>query len=169
MNLKEANEVKSLASDCYDAIKAIVGERKCPKCEGKGKTQHDEATASTGKPTTFTCGQCGGTGKVGWKWTPEVGEFYLDANGDVWCIADEEIVNYLVLYPKGNIPILPWERIEEILEGVGYELYIYESEGSCKADNTYDVFVNGNFYGNAKSRQEAVMLAVDKLRKEIEK
>jgi len=121
--------------------------------------------------------------KLGWEWEPERGE---------WCLVKDEIEigvfkPHLISMVHGEslysyeawrqnhwyisevIPILHWERLERILEEMGYwpeiTRRIYGSEGAkshCKIDK------NGKFMvaAWAEIRQEAVMEAIIKLAEE---
>lgn len=98
-------------------------------------------------------------GKV-WKWEPEWGEFCIDSNKRIvliWDIFPDAPIISVVPAPQANItpynqqvkdciPILHWEKIEQILEGLGYEIEI-----------------------DRIPRKLAVMRAVLKLAKEVEK
>ena len=118
--------------------------------------------------------------KLGWEWIPEEGE---------WCLETEIYYKYLILayYKKGEeiliwkkgsgkrwaekteyLPILHWEKIEEILIKFGYEIVWsycgYKSDGLYKCE----IFTEKGFNCGAEtglSRQEAVMKAVLRIKK----
>ena len=74
MTQKQALAVKNLAKDTVEAIKVIMGStfKDCPKCKDGGNEDY------------FGCSICNGTGKVGWEWEPEPGE---------WCIYNPDPKN----------------------------------------------------------------------------
>lgn len=169
MTQKTALEVKPLVSPCYKAIKAIAGERKCPHCKGSG--------------LSVNCPKCSGTGKVEWKWEPEVGEWYLCycPGHELPCIClikDEQKVEKIKIgnRPYDNvIPILHRERIEEILEEMGYSFSIDEAPHGETPDYRlaehfawiFDESGKVIARGKGKDRQTSAMLAVIELGKEI--
>ncbi len=168
---KEALAVKHLALPCYEAIQTIVGKRKCPECDGTGypaynPSSEDKELLTNDKGECFTCN---GTGKVGWKWTPEVGEWWLNnLNQKIYCIGDEKDLDNIqpsISIDKNIISILSWETIEGVLEGMGYELKI----GVAQVDGRFFLSLSEGkkvkIYKSGKTRQEAVMLAVIELSK----
>jgi len=114
--------------------------------------------------------------KLGWEWIPEMGE---------WCIYGFGVLGLVIgvrgkqwlnisdygyeLHRDSAYPILQWEKIEEILEKLGYSV---EIKNIYYFYDKYE-FVISQQYSNfktieerAKTRQEAVMKAVTKLGKE---
>lgn len=113
--------------------------------------------------------------KLGWKWKPEMSEWYIIEATDI-----------IKLIPEGGgmelgkkIPILHWEEIERVLDKIGYKLKLKEGLPECRWRCTLhkETCINGgrvgwqvspSAIGWAKSRQEAVMRSVIQLGKEID-
>jgi len=122
-----------------------------------------------------------------WEWKPEVGEWCIDEN-NIMLIAE---VDYITDDPEENwyqisnescnwcigstdvIPLLRWEKLEEILEGLGFFLEVEKiGRKDCKC-----LILEGSggpetecvAAGSGKTRQEAVMRAVIKLAKKMTK
>ena len=157
MFTKEAQE---LAKATVEAIKKIAErqEKECPECKGKG---------ILGLPS---CRLCKGSGRVKgkWEWEPEVGEWYYQdfGNGKLLLVKDEhvrlDIIEDLYVEHVKLTPLLHWEKIEEILEGMGYELGLHNWLENKYQGSIY--FNNRRLFGTiGKSHQEAVMLAVIEL------
>ena len=142
-----SKEAIKLAKPCYEAIKKI----------SKGK----------------------------WEWKPEVGEQFIGVHGMPIVIAgiidvplifgtENRRLQYLSMdkvreiFVKDVIPLLHWERIEEILEGMGYGLLLKREDIGGK--HYQAEFWNKNTWGHklsvGKTRQEAVMRAVIEVGKE---
>jgi len=119
----------------------------------------------------------------GWEWVPERGEFAIRKQPSTlkpYLIEYEgffegciETCNYGLVAKDNIIPILDWERIEEILEGVGYELEFrtgHRVDGK-KGDKNYLCWLNigKKVYATefGETRQLAVMRAVVRLGKEV--
>lgn len=187
MTQELAESVKDLAKSMVEALKRIV-EWECPKCKGKG---YSKWIGHGSKAHGITCKICNGLGKIHYSWTPQVGEWCIWENCiSLICslhLAIEKHRITLAHIPGEQIdldrmgscvvvedcmPILPWETLERVLEGVGYRvqvtkwiesgespsLYIYE----CKIHkNKTHIKVIG------KTRQEAVMRSVIALAKEL--
>lgn len=69
----------------------------------------------------------GGLSETEWEWEPEVGEFYITPENEIWCIGDDLDREDTIIAKDLNkkyIPLLHWERIEEILEGMGYSMIV---------------------------------------------
>ena len=118
-----------------------------------------------------------------WEWHSRTGEFAITKeNRDIllvthllavayWQSPGFEFVN-LRTNEKGSlpdcdcIPLLHWERIEHLLEGMGYELDVFKSVKEhlfvCSVHRNSKIVL----VVRAKSRQLAVMRAVIELRKE---
>jgi len=121
-----------------------------------------------------------------WEWNPEIGEWCLIKKK--WGTTLKNVVGIIVLVnedknivrveavvetdsiffsgwyrQKDLIPILHWEKLEEILEGLGYMVDIRLEQGNfiCEVDG-YEYWADGK----GKTRQEAMMRAVIKLSKE---
>lgn len=177
MTQSEAESVKDLAKSTIEALEVIMGnmEQDCPNCV-ESSSFYDGGTKY--------CPICSGTRKViqQWKWKPEIGQFSL-SNGKVYLITniddlgnDKLGVAYCAEVRKENVtPILSWETIERVLDGVGYNLHIGLPSLIIKEAAKYRFQCNiGKDYehkssGLGKSRQEAVMKAVIKLGKKEEK
>ena len=187
-------EAQELAKPCYEAIKKIAERTKieCPICAGRGREPVIGDYAM--RQTSQECERCNGTGKVKgkWEWKPEGHDTCINEKGPhkieyiVLSFAD----NHLTLDPPvlGNpwteslrwkfIPLLHWERIEEILEGMGYDLSIdiIGATGQIYLPpqghhiEIYDKYNKLKAEADAKTRQVAVQKAVIELakRKEIE-
>lgn len=198
MNQRMTNNVKHLAKPCYEAIKVIVGERRCGECKGRGWFKAI-TTYPSGKED---CPTCNGTGKRKYVWEPKVGEFFLYPITPLMPYVKEKQTAIFVCtavtaesqgqecyleYSFGGrlwkankqdcTPILPWETIEEILEGVGYRVSTRKHIGNimepvgyvecCIREFCSDVPLDPLVKCRGKSRQQAVMLAVIALGKEI--
>lgn len=112
-----------------------------------------------------------------WEWEPEVGEFVI-IYGQVVLVKSvwPEALHYGISleyglhgiegYAKDYIPLLHWERIEKILEGMGYELDVFKSIKEhlfvCSVHRNSKIVL----VVRAKSRQLAVTQAVIELGKE---
>jgi len=173
-------EAQELAKPCYEAIKKIAErqEKECPECYGEGWIGRRTSEQSI----PYTCPKCKGLGKVKGKWEWEAE--YRDAcifttYRDVFTVLqysskyDEVKITSsgdITTWEKRDnlIPLLPWERIEQILEGMGY----FFRELTNKIDSGYYrctlMGENGvRINGKGKTRQEAVYAAVIELGKEI--
>jgi len=177
-------EVIALTPKVNEAIKKIAGkmERRCRRCEGIGYKK--------GNPT-HKCSACNGTGKVKgkWEWKPEVGECFSFGWKDIRKLIIIPVKFYLeednicfddYVFPISHcIPLLHWERIEEILEGMEYRIYTEKfymdsqlksrKSAECKIYQ-YDQHLQGGTLLvklEAKTRQEAVQQAVIELGKEL--
>ncbi len=158
MNQQQAESVKDLAKLTVKALERIV-ERECRVCSD--------------------------TGKVKWKWEPEVGEFclwicgaYPDSMELVVEVTEINGGKYVRFVDKnkweeaeGFTPILPWEEIERVLEECNHRTYTSISDSGnalcqiCfrgRRKGRHNVMAKAN----GKSRQEAVMLATIELDKE---
>lgn len=170
-----SEEAIKLAIPWHEAIKKIAEKQKCPECSGEGWIGRRTSEQSI----PYTCPKCKGTGKGKWEWEPKATDWVL-FRGQARILMDT---------PKSAqrnefIPLLHWERIEEILKGMGYKTELDESSTLYKKfviwderqSRTVDVdgLINGqegikrykNWKGQAKYRQPAVMRAVIKLGKE---
>jgi len=102
--------------------------------------------------------------KLGWKWEPKVGEWFLDAvSGEIFLIDRDDVKDDSDCLHGYVIPILHWEEIERVLEGMGYELEVRMRECAISLQQSGDCVV----LVGAESRQSAVMKAVIKLGEEI--
>ena len=176
---------EELAKSCYEAIKKIARnvERRCPKCEGVGKVIR---YAPQEVVSQVVCSTCNGTGKVKgkWKWEPEKWELVI-YKGEVDVITGHSkspIHIHLSSVPgictKELIPLLHWERIEQILEGMGYymslptkgersDLWVVGfSSFNFKGTNKEFRYYKNTYVGRGQTRQEAVQRAVIELGKE---
>jgi len=157
-----SKETQALVPKVYEAIKKIAEKagKKCLKCEG------------TGNEDDFGgCRWCNGTGKVKgeWEWEPERWQqvVYRGKVNLIRAVLTPIYVDLLSkrgVFIKDLIPLLHWERIEEILEGMGYALSVLKYEGyvKCYIHQKDDLLVTEQ----RKTRQEAVMRAVIELGKE---
>lgn len=161
MNRNQALAVEDLAKPCYEALKKIS---KRVKLGVRIKLEE-------------------------WKWEPEVGEWVLakhfhpqvrliaaTSDGWAWTAYRTEEQGLSCHSVTGDcIPILHWERIEEILEGMGYYLQMNKpldvsiEKGTMKVGCSIYQTGKDDFitFAQAKSRQEVVMLAVIELGKGI--
>lgn len=170
MNQSEADSVKDLAKPVVEALGRIT-ERECPQCKGAGEYIVDIGGPGieNSEPCTEYCSKCFSTGKVKWKWEPKVGEFYL-LYGKLHLVTDPLIARerFINVWKKDGvkpIPILPWEELERVLEGVDYKLVI-----EPKRFNTYSCYIydsNHKVWAKDKERQPTVMKAVIQLGKEL--
>ena len=134
---------------------------------------------------------------MGWKWEPKEGDWALTDTGEAVLIyknMDEKskencpfLANTTSSYGitscigpefhEVGIPILHWERIEEILEKRGYDLYVDLNEILelyIPPEGHYAKFLNYRdrsiwAEGVGRTRQEAVMKSVAELGRKIEK
>ena len=181
---EQALEVKNLAKPVVEAL-GVITERECPECEGSGFEKEYEPLheiqrdMDRDKPIE-KCDECNGTGKVGWKWEPKVGEWFLTETPklELWLLEKNywiEESGRITGFRK-VIPILHWEEIERVLEGVGYKTELDESstlykefviwDERRKIPRDVDSYKFPNWHGRGKSRQQAVMLATIKLGEE---
>lgn len=133
-----SKEAIKLAKPLIEAIKTIAErqEKECPECKGRGLMPTEYiATGNYDDESTETCRECNGLCKVKgkWEWEPRWNELAL-LDGTLvsirqhWLTSDKRKVcrvagknekSFTVMKEK-LLPILLWERIEEILEGMGY-------------------------------------------------
>lgn len=162
MTQELAESVKDLAKPTVEAL-GVITERECPEC--CPDLPH------------YQCKICSGTGKMAWKWKPKVREWfywvhYREIKPEL--VQDSEMCSTLsasMEHGTSAIPILPWEEIERVLEGVGYYLQmnkpldVYIKKGEMKVGCSIYQIGRDDFirFAQAKSRQEAVMKAVIKL------
>jgi len=195
-------EAITLTPKVIEAIKKIAGEKKCSECKGEGWISTPDFDDSSKEDFIDKCRSCNGTGKIkGWEWEPEWNELALLNNEIVsirqhWLTTDkikacrvagrnEKSITVMNGYPlyKPNckdklIPLLHWERIEEILEGMGYRIYVdgfymgrdlkARKSAECKIYE-YEEHLQGGVLLvkiEAKTRTEAVYAAVIELGKE---
>lgn len=124
-------EETALAKPCYEAIKKIAERqvKKCSRCYGSGimKVGHPRQTGGSWRTGTFHCDKCNGTGKVKgkWEWEPEVGEcFYGLSKALHWIVNEKQRFSITQYIEKRKLtPLLHWEKIEEVLEGMGYKIW----------------------------------------------
>jgi len=163
-----------LAKDTVEAL-GVITERECPECSSCGLYRLNKHGKMVDELECFTCS---GTGKIGWKWEPKPGE---------WCVLWDKAVLIYRTYDdkvivnlgqpehraKNVIPILHWEEIERVLEGVGYYLKLnhYDQENGSAFVARFDREKTNEFLPEhevpCKSRQEVVMRAVIKLGEEL--
>ena len=105
-----------------------------------------------------------------WEWEPEIGEWAISEEYTFLIIgAHDNIVEYnFGYYPqKDCVPLLHWERIEEILALFGYELIMlgtgYYADFACGIQQDDKEMIKRI---EAPTRQLAVMRAVIELGKE---
>lgn len=181
-----SKEVQELAQETYEAIKKIAGniERECSECNF-GKICIGPAKIDYRK-----CKNCNGTGKVKgeWEWKPEVGEYciyrpnspYFNKLELITGINKEKrkllLSHSIDSYPMDEcIPLLHWEKLEEILEEMGYvidlgkeytswEDFTWHCDLRQKYTSGYKFVLAGS---SCKTRQEAVMWAVIELAKKM--
>ena len=181
MTQKTAISVKHLAKPTVEAIQTIVKrvEKKCPECNGRGWYLAKDPV---------DCSECNGTGKVKgeWKWEPEVFELFIyrreifvidDVERDVitpkdWVIRyydKKMVVKDRLINSSKVIPILHWEKIEEILEGMGHKLKLNETINTKTFQKGWHVTICDESKpladGLGKDRQTSAMLAVIELSK----
>ena len=122
MNSKEALEASK--HDPEGVIKVLEGlEWECLECKGTGETVIKRGLQDHHE----RCIWCRGLGRLHYSHTPQVGEWYLNPQGEVHCIGEDiDLKNPLVQedFKRRLILILEWEVIEEILEKAGYWLEI---------------------------------------------
>jgi len=145
-------EVIELAKPCIEAIKKIA--------QAKGKK---------------------------WEWKPEIGDFFLFGK-EMGIVVDKYKVNPYtfkgmcvepkekrgavnILYIEDITPIPHWEKLEKIMEGLGYVMdlgFTYIAAGKYWYCNLRNIN-NGKIVGvYGETRQEAVMRAIIRLSEEIE-
>jgi len=171
----------ALAKDTVEAIKKIAErqEMECPTCRN-GRVPFGVGSVDE------KCSRCDGTAKVKgkWEWEPEVGEWCIFQDAHIpprkkVCLVIRAEGLYISVFPKyldkfgdytcfrkptNCIPLLHWERIEEILEGMGYEVWTDKLKGyvKCRIFRGKDQLV----LEQRKTRREAVYAAVIELGKE---
>lgn len=176
-------EQASKASKCdpakvNEALEGLMLE--CPECEGR---------CSVAIPNTHQwhpCDKCNGKGKIPYTYTPQVGEWcFINKIKEPQLIVKTDAEGLNPIQTNGGFgftyppkiwlntitPILDWKTIEEVLEKAGYELKWREKKYSPDGFGVSICRTGGitfmNPFSVAKSRQEAVMLAVGELRKEM--
>ena len=111
-----------------------------------------------------------------WTWVPKAGEYCLWGQA-VLLITD---VNDFILSVSGIkeicrvnvnqvVPILPWQEIKRVLEGMGYIVKVRDQKDFGK-EYRYNCGIYTDKLGvgaSAPTCQEATMLAVDRLAKEL--
>lgn len=139
-----------------------------------------------------------------WEWEPEVGDWIIEKKPEHtirFGNKEKKSIPHLIIsiasYDTGNTlhvitnasavrvdepnatPLLHWERIEEILEGIGYymslptkgersDLWVVGfSSFRFKGTNKEFRYYKDTYVGRGKTRQEAVMRSVIALGKEI--
>jgi len=150
-----------LAPAVYEAIKRISVKSEKYPCLTKDKNGIEQLTYKK------------------WEWEPKPFELFL-SDKDIYCVVDVSLfrdpqIDWIIekafdkdgnndgpFYPEHCIPILHWEKIEEILEGMGYWLRIGDKY-SCQIHLPNGVNAWPDGAGIGKSRQEAVQKAVIKL------
>ena len=118
--------------------------------------------------------------KLGYKWIPEEGEWGLTDYGEAVLIyrnVDEKSKENCSLlantetygvtacigpgYHEVGIPILHWEKIEEVLEKMGWSRFQFTRWGNGVR---VDIFLREqHIFGRGKTRQLAVMRSIIKL------
>lgn len=189
--MQPTKEEIKLASPCHNAIKAIAGEKECGKCKGSGQFITKFPLPLRRCPT------CNGTGKLKYVWKPQVGEWVLFKDElclisciNIWAIwTSQDVHSYNEdgtyagstvmaerMFKKDCVPLLPWETIERVLREHGIQLellrkpnkswLIWKHTCSLKTLEGYEkTFTVSSEWCN--TRQEAVMLAVIELAKEL--
>lgn len=120
-----------------------------------------------------------------WKWEPKVGEYFMHftsvSHSKFYLITEVDKTFVWFAMTVGGygtakhtdlhnwIPLLHWERIERVLEEMGYYLKIWDTENT-KIGSGYYVVIGEKkspiTEDLGKTRQEAVMKAVIELEKE---
>ncbi len=184
MNIEEAESVKHLAKPLVEALEKVT-ERECGECKGCGRVKNIFLPGEIG------CITCKGTGKLRWKWEPEVGDFIL-RNNKVYIlfpvVFEEDLgfdANYKVYTNEpcftlldevdDYIPILPWETIERVLEGVLDARFEFSRGTDIKwvlsVELHQDRFLKNGYYrtivSSGKDRTRAVYEATIKLGEEV--
>ena len=188
--MNQIDDVKHLAKSCNEALE-VVTERKCLECDGTGEWG---TWCAPPRKEKYKCNACSGTGKVRWKWKPEPGEWGLTDYDEVVLIVpnwdEKSKKNCPVLaisqfygntacvgpdYHEVGIPILPWETIERVLEGVGCEVFAHPDYTEPYSKRGYYCVIKREkgkrivTEGRGKSRTIAVYEAVIALGKEMGK
>lgn len=178
MTQQQAIEVKDLAKPTVEAV-ALIAKRKCPECKGKGAVFGWIDFPSDPHPN---CSNCNGTGKVKWKWEPKwndlaylsgtlvsIRKWWILPSQEIMCMVDRPEIcgDGIVIPQKDLIPILHWEEIERVLEGVGYWVKVDPYGGNRAMIGSLPKHYQVENWVNGKCRQEAVMKAVIKLGEKI--
>lgn len=171
-----SEEAITLAKPCYEAIKKISKRGINPMTGALLTIPKWEWEPEVGERCIYSpnrkiyAGQA--VGKIGLVW-PHDASFYNNKKIEV-IFGDG-----LSLYTKIDefIPLLHWEKIEEILEGMRYEIridreYTYYSPATGDGEGYKQCFCKigklpNSIIVTAKTRQEAIQGAVIKLRKGI--
>lgn len=130
-------EAIALAKDSVEAIKTLAErqEKECPKCRGAGQRFYPDFDDSSKEDYLDKCDCKNGKIKGKWEWKPEWGDVFLLVNSlcifncfvddrvcfitHTWEESQERPIDY---FEDAAIPLLPWEKIERVLEGMGYRL-----------------------------------------------
>ena len=192
MNQELAETVKHLAKSCHEAMQ-VIGGKKCPKCEGKG---YSKWVGHAHKRHQITCTVCNGMGRIKYAWEPQVGECILlddeihllfptrdglgfDAGiscGRSTDYCEEKCYQDFTDSIKAKCtPILPWEEIMRIMEKAGYRMSNLIRDvvtdhwvvNFQKLEWQGPVLARDVCVGTGQLLQEAVMLAVIELGKEL--
>lgn len=157
-----SEEAVKLAKPLVEAIKKIAErqEIECIVCNGTGRFPY---IADLGRNP---CSRCKGTGKVKgrWEWEPLATDWVL-FRGEARILMDTPKSAHRDEY----VPLLHWEELEEILEGMEY--YVYFCNKREPGDNVYVEIRRGAMFNEmivmsqSKTRQEAVQKAVIELGK----
>lgn len=189
-----SEEAVRLAKPLVEAIKTIAArqEKECSKCDGTGAIWIEKDPRSCNPVYPVDCNNCKGTGKVKrkWEWKPEWNElayldgkvvsirqywFTLNSKRTKMCRVAGRNEKSITVMKEQLTPLLHWERIEEILEGMGYVVIIdrdvsqSKSKFMCAIRQLTKVMGYNEWMGVGKTRQLAVMRAVIELEKERSK
>lgn len=151
----------------------------CPTCAGRGRESviGDYAMGQTSQK----CLRCNGTGKVKWKWEPKWGDLCIwegklamvnELKKDSWVEILPRPSSTTTLTPLGSlIPLLYWERLEKILEELGFGMDIVDWKSKNTGRYGARMYKGLNFFvdwHSGKTRQEAVQRAAIRLGEDYE-
>lgn len=113
-----------------------------------------------------------------WEWKPEVGEWWFDERKDHGrnpiLISLPSDIEWINTYPTICIPLLHWEKIEEILEEMGYKTWTTKYYWEDTIKTLYECQISLGLRSEAivdeeaTTAREAVMQAVIELAKGIQ-
>lgn len=185
----KGNGQLKLTKQIRDSVKTLpeVEIGACPQCNGTGKISQQEMVRQAKE--SIAKKERGKYRLVykkdrrtivaeprGWEWKPEVRERCLwgeavllvtDINDYKLSVSGVEIIEEVNV--NQVIPILSWQEIKRVLEGMGYIVKVRDQKDFGR-ECRYNCGIYSDKLGvgtSAPTQQEAVMLTVDRLAKEL--
>jgi len=180
MTQKQALAVKDLVKSTIDAIQTIAKVvEKCPECDGTGVLPKvDPKKPKDIVITCWSCEICNGTGRVRWKWEPKARKYCLWGQAVLLITGVNDYrlsVSGVEIIEEVNVnqvtPILEWQEIKRILEGMGCIVKVRDQKDFGK-ECRYNCGIYTDELGmgmSAPTRQRAMMLSVIEFGKELKR